>query len=74
MLWCVCYIIYNMILDGKDQDIEILMTQLELETNANNVALHCTRETNAQWILVKHAIDNDLEPKLQGFGIFRVDQ
>jgi hypothetical protein len=30
-----------MILDGKDKDIEILMTQLELEIDANNVALRC---------------------------------
>jgi hypothetical protein len=63
-----------MILDGKDQNIEILMTQLELETDVNNVALHCKRETNAQWIPTKHAIENDLEPELQGFGILRVDQ
>jgi hypothetical protein len=47
MLWCVCCIFYNMILDGKDQNIEILMTQLELETNVNNVALHCKIKTNA---------------------------
>lgn len=41
MLWCVYCIIYNIILDGKDKDIEILMIQLELETDVNNVALRC---------------------------------
>jgi hypothetical protein len=47
---------------------------LELETDTNNVALHRRRKINAQWIPTKHAIENDLEPELQGFGILRVDQ
>ncbi len=32
-----CYILYNMILNGKDLDINNLMMQLELENKSINV-------------------------------------
>jgi len=42
---------------------------LELEIDANNVALRRRTDTNAQWLFVEHVIENDLELELQGFGI-----
>jgi hypothetical protein len=42
-----CCILYNMILDGKDQDIENLMTQLDLEKDANNVIICRRKKTYA---------------------------
>jgi hypothetical protein len=42
-----CCILYNMILDGKDQDIEILMTPLDLENDVNNMILCHRKEANA---------------------------
>jgi hypothetical protein len=62
-----------MILDGKDQDIDILMTQLELENDANSVPRCYRRKGDAQWIHAKHVVDNDLEPKLQSFEISELD-
>lgn len=40
----------------------------------NNVNVHCRRKINDQWICAEHAIENDLELKLQGFEISWVDQ
>ncbi len=65
------YILYNTILDGKEIDIEILMTQLDLENFVNYVhqAYRNHQERNAEELTNDNDIEAEILPSLEFLGI-----
>ncbi len=63
-----CYILYNVILNRKDPNINNLMMQLKLENKSTNVHPIGHKKKSEHGIVVKHGVE--VEIKLQGLEIF----
>jgi len=63
----VCYcIFYNMILGGKDFDIDTLLTQLELENFVSRTHVHGKRRGRHEETMTKNLVDIEVNVELQG--------
>jgi hypothetical protein len=64
-LMVCCCILYNMILNEKDLDIETLMLQLDFENVGNSMHIPNHKEVHEQNFKTNE-INNEFEPQLQG--------
>ncbi len=73
VVFCCC-ILYNMILKGKDSDIDKLMTQLKLKIDQNVVHSNGHRKCIKDCILVENITTTNNVIELQGCEILKTNQ
>lgn len=60
-----CCIIYNMLLDGKDFDVDTLLIELKLESFVNITHGHGQKRRGQEETTTKNSIDTKVDIELQ---------